>query len=136
MLLLAVIWNCTGCNTEPTGSETKENIENRDTEQEMTSADRQYSTEFATNIYKCVVNPATGQKKYALYLGENIVYSGEPLEIGVKLYASMGDSSYDDIPVLCMLILDGKMIPFSLDGDENEMLHALIIKMPRKACIL
>lgn len=127
-LLLAVIWNCTGCNSEPRGSETKENIGNRDTEQEVTSADRQYSTEFATNIYKCVVNPATGQKKYALYLGENIVYSGEPLEIGVKLYAKMGDSSYDKIPVLCMLILDGKMIPFSLDGDENGMLHTLTIK--------
>ncbi|MCI8668644.1 MAG: hypothetical protein HFI34_03820 [Lachnospiraceae bacterium] len=128
LLFFAVIFNCAGCNTEPTDNETKENIENRDTEQEVPSADRQYSTEFAANIYKCITNPDTGEKKYGLYLGEDIVYSGEPLEIGVKLYANMGTSSYNDIPVLCMLILDGKMIPFSMDGDENGVQHALTIK--------
>lgn len=104
----------------------KENIESEKNSEQIEQM--QYSTEFATNLYKHVVDETTGESKYGLLLGENITYSGKNIELGADLYVNMGNDRYTDIPLLCMLLLDGKMIPFSIDNKEEADIQYISIQ--------
>lgn len=128
ILVMSILF--TGCNGKSSytdkGTETKLTAENTDDGQSSENKEG-FSTELSSNFYKTQVDSDTGERKFGLFLGENILYEGNEVEIGAGIRADMGLESYTEIPVLCMLVLDGRLIPFSVDGSPNEITHRLLV---------
>ena len=104
----------------------KENYEKIDETETGTDATSQlestgYTLSYFTNFFEYVLDETTGQYKYGRFLGENIKYRGEDTNLAVGLSIDMGKSDYKDISMLCIMLLDGQLIPFSM-SDENKQL--------------
>lgn len=67
------------------------------------------------NIYKCVKDEQTGKEKYGLLLNESLVYQGGVFSIGASMYIKNEMIDDKDISILCVLLLDGVPIQYSID---------------------
>lgn len=128
ILIMSILF--TGCSGKSSytdkGTEIKATEEKTDEEQSSENTEG-FSTNLSSNLYKTQIDSDTGERKFGLFLGENILYEGNEVEIGAGVCADMGLESYTEIPILCMLVLDGRLIPFSVDGSSNEITHKLSV---------
>lgn len=97
--------------------ETSETDTDKDVQLESTG----YTLSYLTNFYEYVWDETTEKYKYGRFLGEDITYRSKDTNLAVSLSLDMGKSDYKDISMLCIMLLDGQLIPFSM-SDENKQL--------------
>ena len=80
------------------------------------------------NIYKCVKDEQTGKEKYGLLLNEPLVYQGGTFSIGASMYIK--NEMIDDkaISILCVLLLDGVPIQYSIDGSKSAVMQYIMLQ--------
>lgn len=83
---------------------------------------------YMANMYKCVKDEQTGKEKYGLLLKEPLTYKGEDFSFGASMYIQNRKLEDDNIPVLCILLLDGIPIKFSIDGNEQGISHEVMLQ--------
>ncbi len=81
------------------------------------------------NFLKCRTGDH-GDKTYGEFAGEDIVYDGNDVEIGVTVTMDFEpDIEQKTASLLTMLFLDGKLIPFSIDDSAYERLHPVALTL-------
>lgn len=79
------------------------------------------------NCYKVVEDEEIGEQKEGFILDDLLKYDGGRMKLKVSLGMFL-DDSYEEIPVLLMVFLDDHLIPFSLAGKEEALLHELSLE--------
>lgn len=80
------------------------------------------------NIYKCVKDEQTGKEKYGLLLNESLVYQGGVFSIGASMYIKNEMIDDKDISILCVLLLDGVPIQYSIDGSKSAVMQYIMLQ--------
>lgn len=118
VLVFSVLLSSCGRSNESTQISNVETEQNMDTKEVIC----------LTNLYKCVIDEKTGKEKYGLLLNEPFVYKGSPFSIGASLYINNEITEDKDISVLCLLLLDGIPIPFSMDDNKLDILQSVVLQ--------
>lgn len=122
-ILLAVCFLCCSCSGISDGKADNTNVKS-DTD----VTDNVKEVTALANLYKYSVDVDTGKEKFGMLLKENFVYTGEELLIGAGMYINNEMTEEENIPVLCMLLLDGNPIPFSVNGNESSVLQKDVLE--------
>lgn len=79
------------------------------------------------NCYQVVKDEENGTTKEGLILENLLEYDDSKINLGVSI-TFFFDESYEQIPVLMMLVLDDRLIPFSMSGKEEDLFHEFVIE--------
>lgn len=101
---------------------------NTNTSEEISDVNEGKEVTYLTNLYKCVIDNKTGEEKYGLLLNEPFVYNGENLSIGAGMYIKNEMIEDKDISVLCLVLLDGIPIPFSVEDNEQDIFQNVVLQ--------
>jgi hypothetical protein len=107
------------------GCSEKEEVENVSIhhDEETVTEEKMYMSNFSINFEKIVVDEESGETKYEMFLDDDIVYNGTDVQLLTYFTIGMGSPDYEEIPLMAMLLLDGKYIPFSIDDNEETKIH-------------
>lgn len=132
IFIMIILTGCSNGKTEDKGTETNDTVWNESETQnggkDTDETTANYSNQALVNILKYVIDEETRQGKYGKLINEDIVYYGESVELGVDLYVEMGSGTDMDIPLMCMMILDGREIPFSINDSEINNIQYISMK--------
>lgn len=81
------------------------------------------SSQWSANGLSPQENPYNGEQQYVSFYGEDIVYAGDPIELGMSVEIAIQPLDNDRIPLLCMVLIDGQPVPFSLGTGEADVVQ-------------
>lgn len=127
LLILPLLCSCKNSKENEITTETISTSES-DIETTTSADNSEHSVSYYTNFYEYVLDENTGQSKYGRFLGEPITYRGEDTNLVVSLNMNTGNSECKDISMMCIMLLDGQLIPFSINGEDKQLVNYIIHK--------
>lgn len=68
----------------------------------------------------------TGEVKFgSLPASRKIVYKGEELELGIRMFIKVPVLKDEVVQIVAMMMVDGQLVPYSIEGGEKSLTHIL-----------
>ena len=105
-------------NTEKTSeTDTTENLK----------VDKNVGVSTSANMWKGVKDEKTGELKYAYILEDYISFDTKQVDMQTSICIDSHNPDYENVEAIACMAIDGKLISFSMDGEENKVVHNITL---------
>lgn len=80
------------------------------------------------NINKVNIDEITGEVRYSSFLDDVINYDGSKIELGIDMSIESGSNKNEVMKAMVMMVVDKELIPFTIDGSEEKIVHNLVFE--------
>lgn len=80
------------------------------------------------NMYKVNKGKENNEIKYGAFLEDVINYDGEKIELGIDMSIEASGSRDELIEAMVMMLVDEQLIPFTIDGSSESIIHKITLE--------
>lgn len=134
LLLLSLLCSCRNKEVKENESTTEIMSTSKtdiDTNAYSESTEETFSS--SMRFYEYVLDETTGQGKYGSFFGDPIKYRGKDTNLVVGLRIDKPKSFSKDISMMCIMLLDGQLIPFSINGEDKQLVNYIMLENGKEA---